>query len=314
MKKQKARCTWHLNRNCNFNCEYCYVRHFKKDEPGHGVETDVKAFKSNNIDWQEISMSGGEPFIYPQFVELCKELTKFSKIIVTTNCSTKNVFDFADKIDPKKVTEIHCSVHIGQRPKNKYDDMIDKILYLRNKGFHVFISQVIHPRLLEEYKKTFEYFKSKGNILITPKVMEGIWHLKEYPNAYKDFEKRTMLKYAEAAIEQPSHNKIHRYATMVDGQLDWKNRLCLAGFSNMQIQYNGDAYRCHGDRRLLGNLYEGTIKLDAEPRICTKDLCSCESEGWYGHKTPGFIHQHQNLERIGKAYAIKVLSKLGWKP
>jgi hypothetical protein len=34
---------------------------------------------------------------------------------------------------------------------------------------------------------------------------------------------------------------------MVDGQLDWKGMKCLAGFSNMQIQYNGDGkkyYQC----------------------------------------------------------------------
>lgn len=314
MKKQKARCTWHLNRNCNFKCSYCYVAHFKKDEPGHGIDVDIPAFKNAGIDWITISMSGGEPFVYPNYVELCKKMTQFSKIIVTTNCSTKNVFDFADKIDPKKVVEVHCSVHIGQRPKDKYDDMIEKILYLRSKGFHVFISQVVHPTILEEYKKTFEYFEKKGNVLITPKVMEGVWLFREYPNAYSMKQKREILKYAEKAISQPSNNKIHRYGTMVYGQLDWKNRNCSSGYNNMQIQYNGDTFRCHGDRRYLGNLYKQDIKLDEKPHICTKDLCSCESEGWYGHKVNGFIHKHQNIERIGKAYAVKVLSKVGWTP
>lgn len=307
--KQKSSCVWHLNRNCNFRCEYCYIRFFRKDEPGHGVEKDIKAFKSNNIDWQIVSMSGGEPFIYPDFVDLCKKMTGFCKIVIDTNCSTSNVYDFADSINPKKVKEIHCSLHLGQRPHDDYDKLIERVLYLRNRGFYVFVTQVLHPHLFEDYKKMFIYFKKK-NILINPKVMEGVWHFKEYPQAYKNWQKRFILDYAERSLSQSSKHLNFHYSTMVYGTLDWKDRKCGAGFNHFEIDYNGDCFRCHGDKRYLGNLYDESIKLDSEPLMCYKNLCKCEAEGWKGHKGQGFIHQHQSLKEIAKAYGMDVTGRI----
>jgi MoaA/NifB/PqqE/SkfB family radical SAM enzyme len=306
---QKSSCVWHLNRNCNFNCPYCYIRHFNKDQPGHGVKEDVEAFKRNDIDWQVISMSGGEPFIYHNFVELCKELTKFATIVIDTNCSTSNIYDFADTIDPAKVKEIHCSLHIGQR--DNHDEMIKKILYLRERGFHVFVTQVMHPTLFDDYEELYEYFETHG-ILINPKAFEGIYHGKQYPQAYSEEQRRLILKYAEKSMNQSSRHLNFGYSTMVYGSLDWKGRKCKAGYNHFEIGYNGDAFRCHGDKRYLGNLYKGDIKLDSEPQICTQNVCDCEAEGWKGHDGKGYIHLHQSPKEIAKGYAKLVLSKMGF--
>ena len=294
---------WHLNRDCNLNCEYCYIRHLKQRERGHGVDIDIDAFKKNNIEWSSIALTGGEPFLYPNIVELCERLTDFTKIILVTNCSTSNIYSFADTIDPKKVISVNCSMHIGQR--NDYQGIVEKVHYLTKKGFAVFTNQVMHPRIFEEYKCRFEMFKDNG-ILIAPKIFNGVYHLKEYPQGYTEKERREILKYAELAY--PQNSEVNQYDSLF-GRLDWKDRTCYAGADSIQIQYNGDAFRCEGDRRLLGNLYRGDIVLDKTPQICLQNKC-CEYEGRMGHQFPdGYIRTKQNIKEIAKGYGATIVSR-----
>lgn len=308
MKNKKVWCVWHLNRNCNFNCHYCFAKkeRVENSKPGRGAKVDIEAFKKNNIDWGVISMSGGEPFLYPNFIELCKGVTDFARIRVTTNLSAESVYDFADKINAKNVLEIDCSVHIGERKRDKYDDMIDKIIYLRKKGFHVFVKQVISPKIIDDYIETFDYFEGKG-VLVSPKVMEGVWGLKEYPQGYSRKEREIILEYAKKSESQLSMMEEHKFSTMVYGRLGWKNKRCLAGYSSLQIQYNGDAYRCHGDNRYMGNLYKGDIVLDKKPKVCLANFCSCAIEGWLGHDIEGVAYRKTNYFKLAKK---KVYGKL----
>ena len=290
-KKQGVRAIWNLNRNCNFDCSYCFVG-LKNGKPGRGMEVDVPALKNSGIPFCEINMSGGEPFIYPSFVDLCIELCKFTNISVTTNCSTSNVYDFADRVNPDNVEFLMVSLHIGQRPGG-YDSLIDKILYLRKKGFCVLVTQVIHPSLFEEYQKVYKYFESR-DVLVVPKPMKGVWRLREYPCGYSEQQKRTILKYAEWSKSQ--HNAYREMALnpMIYGHMDWKGQPCGAGCSSVIIRYNGDVCRCYGDPVLLGNIYRGKVKLFYTVRSCPSDFCSCEIEGRYHHAVDGFVHTRQD--------------------
>jgi sulfatase maturation enzyme AslB (radical SAM superfamily) len=307
--KQRVRAMWHLNRNCNFNCSYYYIQHFTKDEPGHGVDVDVDAFKQNKINWQILSLTGGEPFIYPDFVELCKKLTGFTKISVVTNCSTSNVYDFADALQPREVDHIHCSLHLGERPRKDFELLSERVLYLRDKGFSVFVSQVIHPSLFAEYVKAYSFFEKKG-ILVCPKVFKGVYWFKEYPAGYDQVMRKNLLKYFYQSKNQIKKTFPHEYELPLYGSLSWRDDVCNAGYDHMQIQYNGDAYRCHSDKRFMGNLYEGTIRVDAKPQRCMKPVCECVPEGWRGHTYNGVVNQKMSIKSIGKNYMVSLLSKV----
>jgi len=290
---QKVKCTWHLNRDCNFRCSYCYVSKQRNlnSQRGHGVDMDISAFRKNKVVWDSILLSGGEPFIYPDFVELCKKLSGFAHIEINTNCSTSNVFDFADNVDPKLVDEFHISFHIGQRSKDKWLSLVDKIVYLRDRGFPVIVSEVVHPRLIESYKKAFVFFKEKG-ICIVPKVFEGFHGFRVYPSMYRWDDRDLFYDYNKRCNVRTS--------PLIYGFLDWKGRLCDAGYSFMQIQYNGDAFRCQADRTYLGNLYKGDIEVFDKPRVCSMPLCTCAYEGMhYAHGSPN-IHRTPFLSEYVK--------------
>ena len=162
--KHNISAEWELNNICNFNCSYCFnpFRKLKKiSDYSKNPDKLIKSFDKTKMTWT-ISFSGGEPFLYPNFVNLCKKLTKKHFIIINTNLSINNVYDFCEDINPKKVKLILCSLHIFERRRlNLVEDFIKKINILKKAEFNVHVSQVMWPPILRKLDNTFNHFKDK---------------------------------------------------------------------------------------------------------------------------------------------------------
>ena len=98
------------------------------------------------------------------------------------------------------------------------------------------------------------------------------------------------------------------------GNLDWEGKLCSAGYNFMQIQYNGDAYRCQGDKTLLGNLYDGNIRTFDIPQVCFQKICDCAYEGLkYGYGKP-HIQRFPSLKKYMKSALMEYYNRVKrWK-
>ncbi|VVB84497.1 Coenzyme PQQ synthesis protein E [uncultured archaeon] len=69
---------WEINKLCNFRCKYCFNPDEIKQNPefrGHELTKIIDGFNNLGPVFL-IHMSGGEPFLHPDFVELCTGLTK----------------------------------------------------------------------------------------------------------------------------------------------------------------------------------------------------------------------------------------------
>ena len=87
MNKIPLSATFELTPRCNFNCKMCYV-HMNE----HQIQQTGKKIMSNQ-DWLELAkeakdagmlyllLTGGEPFIYPNFRELLEELSNMGFVI-----------------------------------------------------------------------------------------------------------------------------------------------------------------------------------------------------------------------------------------
>ena len=71
--------TWKINHICNFDCIYCYCSKSERLQipkllNSSYSERAVQFFNSfeNPI---KINLTGGEPFLFPNFVNLCKNIT-----------------------------------------------------------------------------------------------------------------------------------------------------------------------------------------------------------------------------------------------
>lgn len=268
-----------VNKKCNFNCEYCFDNKLKfkiknrlKRVAGMNFLSDMDIYKFvRKIEKLDkkclVSITGGEPFLFPQFIKLCQLLTIKNHIDITTNLSSKKIYQFADTINPKKVEIMYISFHpekLGQL--NLIDDFISKVQYLKKKGFKTRVSYVMYPPLLKRFEKDYEFLKS-WDIKIEPKKYRGKFNGKNYPSAYTKNEMKLLRKYMTKERKK-----------LLDMNFNLKGRKCLTGKNSIVINQEGQIFRCWGDQKPMGNFIKGEINLNSAAKPCQVDECKCPTE------------------------------------
>jgi len=302
---------WLINYFCNFNCNYCFTKDSNKNvfEGISDIEKIVDGFNKINLTCL-INITGGEPFLYPDFIKLCQKLTKKHILVIDTNLSTNDILKFTQNISPEKIRCIHTSLHITERERlGLVDDFIEKYKLLEKEGFYVFVTYVMHPSLIDRFKKDYDYFKSKG-IILRPKLLRGIFdklnipHLKvlkkrrffqtAYPEDYTKKEKERIIKYIDKSQEDKVSTINYKDDALrkgglpdteadkffIDGIPSFKDKHCSSGKSFVIMTPEGDIHRCHSGKHYLGNLFKGSLKLHNRPTKCEYDKCLCPYIGY----------------------------------
>jgi MoaA/NifB/PqqE/SkfB family radical SAM enzyme len=223
----------------------------------------LDTLRDTGIDWT-MGLTGGEPFLYPEFVELCKTITQAYRISIDTNLSMPSlVKEFSEAIDPRKVDYVYASTHVLERERrNGLDDFLDNVLLLRNKDFKIIVNYVFHPLVFDRFEGDYELFKSKG-IRLEPKALKGEYEGKVYPKAYSSREKRLLLKHNPMA---------DRAAPFVS-----KGLKCNAGKRFALLKMDGTVVRCTADKTELGSIFRGLhLNQSAEP--CSVSVCPCNGQ------------------------------------
>jgi MoaA/NifB/PqqE/SkfB family radical SAM enzyme len=272
----------------------------------------VDGFNNQGVTWL-IHMTGGEPFFYPNFVELCRELTHKHTISINSNLTHKDVAHFIKTINPKKVDFIHSSLHVTERSRiNRIEDFVEKYRMLKDAGFNVFVSYLMYPSLFNRFEDDYQYFKSQG-IILHPKVFwgeySGIFDSKsflkmrffnrlrkyfkrDYPDSYapqqkkffKDFVDRSVTDeiqiYGSSADSKKSTVELALDKNWVDRLLSFTGRRCSAGRKVVRMEKDGEVYRCIDETQYhLGNMFSGRLKFLEEDLICKARICSCPYVG-----------------------------------
>ena len=298
---------WHLLSTCNYRCAYCFV-------PPEHLASKVQIFASPQA-WQLafdasgavwlIHLTGGEPSIYPDFVELSRALTANHYISINSNLTRPSLLKFAEEIDPQRVSFINAGLHIGEREKRAGTDIFvwhaDR---LRLAGFRVLVSVVATPEALTRFEEAIALLKPVGLFPI-PKLLRGLWSGGIYPHAYTSFDKDRFRIFSRRAREFYGREILARIADppsldmlnddiYVDGVPDFRGLMCEAGHKFVHMRSNGDIFRCGGDFR--GNLLVGSFARSLTPAPCKTSYCYyfCDK----------YSDQQQRNARLGAAQSI----------
>lgn len=275
---------WILLDLCNYNCSYCLTPEQFKGIPitKYGSIDDwCRAFSATKKTWL-LRVTGGEPTLYPEFVELCLQLSKDNLILLNSNLSTPVIDTFAEVMCPTRVPFINAAVHPIERGAKNLPKFISRVINLMNKGFLVLPSILMSPDTFSNYNTIISYFKPYG-ITPIPKVMRGTFNGKKYPEAYTELEKHAFLRYLSESelVWKPIFDGLPEVPTydifadkiFINGIPDYRGRACLVGNKFVKILPDGGVRDCTTFGSNLGNLLEGTLTLREEEHICVSSEC-----------------------------------------
>lgn len=264
LKSERVFASWVITNACNFRCSYCYNNSNCAKNENWDIHTIIRALSQTGQKWC-MGITGGEPFVYPDFLNVCTHLVQNDiTLYIDTNLSIeKKVLEFAEKIPASMVENFYVSLHIEEREKrNEVGNFIRLVNFLQSKSFPIQVNYVLDPRLFHRFEKDFDFFKSNG-ITLLAKPYKGVYKLRAYPEFYTKKQREIILKSSPDAF---------RRTLFYPG-----NARCEAGKSLVRIAADGSVTRCVGDHTLLGDIYSG-FSLFKEATPCNAPFCSCF--GW----------------------------------
>jgi molybdenum cofactor biosynthesis enzyme MoaA len=247
---------------CNYRCPYCFFE-------GHWDEYSRRSMEKSTTEWllcwrrlhdrygrAAVNLTGGEPFIFPEFVQLICGLSRLHwPINISTNASVL-LDEFIASADPEKI-----SVSVSFHPDyHQIAPFMARLKRLRDAGFAGCNNFVAYPPHLAELPGLVARFKEIGESLkVIPFIgnHEGM----TYPEGYTAEQKKVL-----GMTEDWVHNKRR------------KGRPCLAGHRSALLLPDGNVARCGqiGDRHIIGSIFSRDFELLPQAMPCDVDLCPCD--------------------------------------
>lgn len=258
--------TWDSHYKCNFRCPYCWFYEGWVDGGKRNTYLSVEEWMRH---WGRIysiygkchiAITGGEPFLYPNFIQLIKQLSQVHSVKITTNMSG-DIETFVKEIDPQKVI-----LDLNFHPLfSNLETYIKKVLLLKNAGFRAGVCYLAYPPQMKQINAVKKRFESDG-INFALAAFWGEYLGQRYPESYSQ-QDREMIR--------PFLGDIDRITYHLKGQSP-KGKLCNAGHKYAVIQADGKVIRCGQlAEGILGNFFDENFRLLAAPQPCTAETCPC---------------------------------------
>jgi MoaA/NifB/PqqE/SkfB family radical SAM enzyme len=275
---------WRLLNTCNYRCAYCFSDAAVLGEKLRSFaspETWETAFNTSGKTWL-LHMTGGEPSIYPNFVELCHRLTRRHYISFNSNLTNASIADFAKRLDPSRVSFINAGLHLAERETRSGNSrFLEHAELLRKREFPIVVSLVATPAALERYSDAISLLDGAGLFPI-PKLLRGAFDGRNYPEAYTEVDRTRFRAYAAQArraydgilAERSEAFTINMFEDdeFLGGQPDFTGRSCEPGRRFVRLNPDGEVFRCSQKTR-LGNLLDGTFVPTGQASPCDTSYC-----------------------------------------
>ena len=262
--------SWDMHYVCNYACPYCWF-HGKWEEVRcnniyPGTAQIVKYWE--NIHKKhgkvQISITGGEPFTYPDFHTIIREISGMHEVGITSNLSCD--------VDRLVCNEKKCNVGMSYHPIfAKFDVFLEKAIKVKNNGFGDTIMYLAWPPQIQDIPRLKDEFEKHG-FRFAVLTFWGKYNGREYPMGYTDEEK--------SIIDPALGVRGESNAKFQLSPLKTRGKLCNAGTTYALIHPNGDTYRCGGgnwkeQHPPFAQFFSENFSLYDKPMPCESDECPC---------------------------------------
>jgi MoaA/NifB/PqqE/SkfB family radical SAM enzyme len=259
-----VRFTWNMLYDCNYRCSYCF---FEGKWEEYRKRTRYLSPDELMVYWNRVCqkygpvnliITGGEPFIYPNFIEIIKRLSAICFQINISSNSSGDLESFVKEVEPQKV-----SLSLSYQPQfDVLENFIPRLLFIRKHNFSGCINLVAYPPIIEQIPQIQKRFAQINEELkIIP--FFGEYRGKNYPQDY------TTQEQAVIGIDQSWFKQVKRQGT-----------LCQAGRKTALIFPDGKVARCGqmGEKLLIGNFFDQEFNLLDKDLTCEAQYCPCAED------------------------------------
>lgn len=173
---------------CNFKCDYCHNKYLLQPDVGRQYEINelINQIKTNEL-VSGVSITGGEPTLQNDLLELCIEIQKIGKYLsIDTNGSNPDVIkkiapyinrvalDLKGPLEPKKFEKI-TGIKVDLA---KIKDTIGFINTKKDIDFEIrttYVGKLLTSEDIDEIINFLKYIEFKGNFVLQQyQFLEGV--------------------------------------------------------------------------------------------------------------------------------------------
>ena len=249
---------WVERTSCNYRCPYCIV--CQKDIPQAPVTWQQWVERLNALNPGVIDITGGEPFMNDNLVDIIAGLNSNICVGLTTNLS-KDITQFVQRLPASRLVNMTLSYHPSQHVT--LEQFTGKALLLKNRGFPICVNVVAYPEQMFLIAQLKGHFDALGIRL----------HVDPYsinppkPYTFNEDEKRYVSSFC-------GDDRAYRFKAVESNVVH-----CSAGRDYAVIQPDGKVFRCMSmvwkDQAYMGNLFDPDFKLPVEDLPCDQYFGSC---------------------------------------
>ena len=272
-----------LTYRCNSRCKTCNV--YEKEVSEFSLEEFDKTFKSLGPAPYWITMSGGEPFLRKDIVDICKSAYEKCKPkimnIPTNGILTEVIYERVKQIamnSPETHLIINVSIdHLGKKHdeirnvKNNFlraIETLEKLKALKYSNLTIGVHTVISKYNVKDFPKIYEELSGFKPDSYVTEIAEERVELgtvgEQISPAWKDY--ATAVDFLSQRIKEQHYNGISRvtqafrleYYDLVKRTLNEKRQVipCYAGFLSAQVAPDGEVWACCIKAKPMGSLRE----------------------------------------------------------
>lgn len=271
---------WYITFKCNYRCPYCIIKtkskYYLRSEFSKeiGSKEWLKIFRK--VPPSVVRITGGEPTLYSEFVELVNRFPKKHILCITTNLSN---IETISKIK-RRFIFVSASYHPYM---SSIEEFIENSIKIKNKFFSFTAECVAFPPILKDIIKMKEIF-TKNNIKL---------NVDPYIDPTYKYTKEEMKLLNKLNVKDSSRTRSIGF----DFETFGKKKICDAGRRYFVVVPNGDVYICNAgfyyvtspvhkkfrakkDEFYLGNLFDKSFRRLKLRKVCYYP-CSeaCDIEG-----------------------------------
>jgi MoaA/NifB/PqqE/SkfB family radical SAM enzyme len=272
--------SWDMLYSCNYKCTYCNIIHGRvsctPEQTKHkivelGVLKDIWGRIFELYDSGVIRLTGGEPSVYPGFIQLVSFLTQKHVVNVNTNLSF-DIYKFMEKIPYQNVC-LNVSFH----PEFiTIEDLMIKLRALLKNGYGCTVCCVGYPPFLKDLER-YKEILTENNIPFNMSPFLGSYEGRDFPKDYNEDEHNILRRITDDPTGKDEVNK--KWLDFRMNEEKHKGKLCRMGQTYAIILPNGDIKRCCSPfTKKIGNIFEKDFEIFNDARPCDIDEkwnCPC---------------------------------------